>query len=102
MKFSALATPVTEFFCCPRSQPRRAIPSTYSIYVRERTGSISTHEVSEKGREISRSITMTKFKRKGERVQPCLTPLDVVKSGESFPYTRTRPHEFAYTALKRV
>ncbi|KER32742.1 hypothetical protein T265_01229 [Opisthorchis viverrini] len=31
-------------------------------------------------------VSMTKLKRKGERGQPCRTPLDVVNSGESFPF----------------
>ncbi|GAA52800.1 hypothetical protein CLF_108826 [Clonorchis sinensis] len=63
------------------SEPRRAISSAYSMSARERPGSISTPEVSEAGREISSSISITKLKRKGERGQPCFTPLDVVYSG---------------------
>ncbi|GAA48014.1 hypothetical protein CLF_101077 [Clonorchis sinensis] len=83
------------------SEPRRAISSAYSMSARERPGSILTPEVSESGREISNSMSITKLERKGERGQPCLTPLDVVNSSESFPYTRTRPQESAYSALIR-
>ncbi|KAG5444114.1 hypothetical protein CSKR_101599 [Clonorchis sinensis] len=34
-------------------------------------------EVSQSGREVSSSTSITRLKRKGERGQPCLTPLDV-------------------------
>ncbi|KAG5444112.1 hypothetical protein CSKR_104199 [Clonorchis sinensis] len=38
-------------------------------------------QVSQSGREVSSSTSITRLKRKGERGQPCLTPLDVVNSG---------------------
>ncbi|GAA54019.1 hypothetical protein CLF_111911 [Clonorchis sinensis] len=81
--------------------PRRPISFAYSMSVSEYPGSILTPEVSDAGREISSSISITKMKRKSEKGQPCLTPLDVVNSGESFPYTRLRPQWFAYSVLIR-
>ncbi|KAG5444992.1 hypothetical protein CSKR_102599 [Clonorchis sinensis] len=45
-----------------RSEPRRAISSAYSVSTRECPESISTSEVSEAGREISSSISITKAK----------------------------------------
>ncbi|KAG5445444.1 hypothetical protein CSKR_103747 [Clonorchis sinensis] len=67
------------------SDPRRAMSSAYSISVSGRPGSASTPQAVEADNESSMIVSMTKLKRKGERGQPCLTPLDVVNSEESFP-----------------
>ncbi|KER23452.1 hypothetical protein T265_08671 [Opisthorchis viverrini] len=82
-----------------RPKTRRAITSAYATFLSECRGSISTPEVAETGREISSSISITKLKRKGEREQPCLTPLDEVYSDEIFLYLRTHSWEFADNAL---
>ncbi|KAG5454721.1 hypothetical protein CSKR_104907 [Clonorchis sinensis] len=66
------------------SDPRRAISFAYSIYVSECRGNTLTPQALEAYTESSVIVSMTKLKRKGERRQPCLTPLDVVNSVESF------------------
>ncbi|KER24741.1 hypothetical protein T265_07631 [Opisthorchis viverrini] len=67
------------------SDPRRAMSSAYSMSVSGGPRSTSNPQALQAGSESSMIVSMTKLKRKGERGQPCRTPLDVVNSGESFP-----------------
>ncbi|KAG5445179.1 hypothetical protein CSKR_103353 [Clonorchis sinensis] len=84
------------------SEPKRAIWSAYSMCISERSGSISIPEVSEASREISSSTSITRLKRKGEKGQPCLTPLNAVNSGKSLPYTCTRSQDMVHKLFTRT
>ncbi|KAG5449301.1 hypothetical protein CSKR_100613 [Clonorchis sinensis] len=61
--------------------------------------STSTPQALETGSGSSIFLSMEALKRKGERGQPCPTPLDVLNSSQSFSYAFQCPRELAHDAL---